>query len=874
MTGDARTRRGARFALAKFRPTTLPRTLVPRAGLHKGLTAGADKRLTVVTGSAGAGKSVLLSSWMAARPPGLTSWLSCDEADANPVRFWTGFIEAAQVRAPGFGADAADLLAIDGVMSADVTASIANDAAKLPAGSAIIVDDFHTAAPGAGRNMADLVDCWPWRTAQLVLAGRADPPLRLHRLRMSADLCELRDQDLCLSLDETGELLANFGVQIADDHLAALHDRTEGWAAALQMAALTLRSTGDPVSAARALDVRSHAVADYFIAEVLRQQPPEVAQFMLDTSVLDELTAGACAAVTGARDAAGLLRRIDDANLFVVALDDDRTSYRVHHLVGQVLRAELRATDPARELTLHLRAGEWFEAAGEPQRAAQHFLACHDVGRALALLQDRVMTDFVHDPALLPALDLSMVDPAALARAPELMLGLAANLLLRGDWLRGGECLDRLDRTQPAIAAGSRLGARLAGMRSVHSSLTGELRQAAGHAQTARHNAALARLDEDEWVASLPASLLCAHTFGEDDEGVDREIAAALAMPSLADPVRLVLVPGARALAWFAAGRLSEAADAASTAEANARCLGFEQHPFAVDYLRAMAGAALERRDLDTAEQVTERALSISEHSWPVFEFLVALDRAEIRAARGHVRDALAMVEAARRILPGRASALARADELGALLRLSLGDVRAPAEMASRLPAVRRDLLLAKVALAGHGHQLAAERLQALPPGNLTPRTALVRQILLAAAAIERGDCGAATLVGDVLGRARREGFLNTIVTTDPAVTGYLVENATHAGPLPLLAPVIDAALEVRAARPGAARSRGALPEPLTGAEARVLKLLPTTTYPQMAATLYISLNTVKTHLRSIYLKLGVSSRADAIARAVSLGLL
>ena len=166
---------GARFALAKFRPTTLPSTLVTRSVLHDRLTAGAGKRLTVVVGSAGAGKSVLLSSWVAARAPGVTSWLSCDRADADPVRFWTGFIEAPRTVAPRFGADAADLLTMDGAMSADVTASIANDAAKLPAGSAVIVDDFQAAAAAVSRDMADLVERWPAETVQLVLAGRGRP---------------------------------------------------------------------------------------------------------------------------------------------------------------------------------------------------------------------------------------------------------------------------------------------------------------------------------------------------------------------------------------------------------------------------------------------------------------------------------------------------------------------------------------------------------------------------------------------------------------------------------------------------------------------------------------------------------------------------
>jgi LuxR family transcriptional regulator, maltose regulon positive regulatory protein len=347
----------------------------------------------VVVGSAGAGKSVLLSSWAANRDRGRTSWLSCDEADADPIRFWAGFIEAPRVVAQGFGADAAELLAMDGVMSADVTASIANDAARLPAGSVIVVDDFHVAA-AAGRSMTDLVERWPARAAQLVLASRVDPPVRLHRLRLSGELCELRDSDLYLSLAESGALLENFGVRVAAGELALLHRRSEGWVAALQMAALTLRRTRDPAQLARALNLRGHAIAEYFIGEVLEQQSPEVAGFMLETSVLDELTADACAAVTGRGDATALLRSIEAANLFIVALDDDRRSYRYHHLVREVLRAQMRATDRARELALQLRVAGWLESTGDTRGATRYFLAAGQADRALALLQDHVVTDF------------------------------------------------------------------------------------------------------------------------------------------------------------------------------------------------------------------------------------------------------------------------------------------------------------------------------------------------------------------------------------------------------------------------------------------------------------------------------------------------
>jgi LuxR family maltose regulon positive regulatory protein len=865
---------GPRFAPAKFRPATLPSTLVTRSALCDRLTAGAGQRLTLTVGPAGAGKSVLLSSWAVTRSPGVTSWLSCDEADADPVRFWSGFTEAARSVAPGFGADAADLLAMDGGMSADVTASIADDAAKLPEGSAIVVDDFHYAAAAVSGDMTDLVERWPAETVQLVLAGRSDPPLRLHRLRMAGELCELRGHDLYFTLAESRDLLAHFGVELADADLALLHQRSEGWAAALLMAALSLRGTTDPARAARALDIRSHAIAEYFIAEVLQQQPPEIARFMLDTSVLEELTPDACAAVTGRQDASMLLRGIDAASLFLVALDDEQTAFRYHHLVRQVLRAELRARDRARAQALQVRAAEWFEAAGDARRAIRYFLAAQQVDRALALLQGQVVTDYLHDSALPAPLDLSMVDPSVLVETPDRLLALAADLLVSGDAARGGECLDLLECARPPIAPESGLAARFASLRSLRYALTGQADEALAEGLAARAIQERTQL-ADDWNVTVPCVLMHVYTWLEDFQAVEREASAALAMPMVGEPIKLVHVCGTRALAWFEAGYLAKAADAASAADAEARRRGFGQHFFAIEHLRALAGLALERRDLDTAEQLAEQALSIAERGRPVFEFLALLDRAGIWAAGNQVRDALATVEAARLILAGtRSVLLARADELEALLRLSLGDRRSPCELASRLPAARRSLLLARIALAAGDHQAAQEHLQSPSLDDLTPRRALTRQILLAAAAIVRGDPIAGGILGGALESARYEGFLNTVVTTAPEVTSYLVEHSTQLRLDPFMERLISAALEVRTGQPDASQSGRMLIEPLTAAETRILKLLPTSTYLQIAATLYISRNTVKTHLRSIYQKLGVTSRAEAIERAVELRLL
>jgi LuxR family maltose regulon positive regulatory protein len=869
------TYRAPQFPLTKFRPPTLPDTLVARPGLRERISDGADCRLTVVAGSAGAGKSVLLADWMASRSPGLTSWLSCDGADADLVRFWAGFIEAPRAIEPAFGADAFDLLTIDGRMSADVAASIANDAVKLPAGSAIVVDDFHVASPTVARSMTELVECWPSKNVQLVLASRFDPPLRLHRMRLTGELCEVRDHDMYFSLDDSRALLENFHVRLPEDDLALLHQRSEGWPAALQMATLSLCSTADPSRIAHALKIGSNTIAEYFVDEVLDRQPPEVARFMLDTSVLGELTADACGALTARQDAAALLHRIDTAHLFLVALDEDRTSFRYHHLVRQTLRAELRARDPARERLLQIRSATWFESGGDARNAARHFLAARQPRRALALLRDHGLAGFLQDPADPAPLDLSAVGPSLLVDAPEDLLALATNLVLSGDIAHGGQYLDLFERARPSITFKPGLSSRLAVMRAFRSAAVGQLDRALGAALRAQVIQEQNKLGE-EFRAAVSLTLLRVYPCMETLGALEREAAAALAMPGLPEPARLVLVPGARALALAEAGRLAEAAEAAAAAQADARRLGFEHHFFAVDHLRALTGLALERHDLDAAERFTEEVLRISERQWPLFEFLSLLDRARIWAARGHVREALATIDSARPVLAGASSVLyGRADEQEAILRLSLGDKRTAADLADRLiPMTRRRLLQAKIALAAGDHHAVQEHLRAATRDGLTPRHLLEREILTAAAAIVRRDPAAAGILGSVLHMARRQGFLSTVVTTAPQVTEYLVEHAAQLRMDPFIERLVATALEIRAAQPAATGSNRLLAEPLTAAEQRILQLLPTSTYAQIANSLYISRNTVKTHLRSVYQKLGVTSRSEAVERAVELHLL
>jgi LuxR family maltose regulon positive regulatory protein len=444
-------------------------------------------------------------------------------------------------------------------------------------------------------------------------------------------------------------------------------------------------------------------------------------------------------------------------------------------------------------------------------------------------------------------------------------------MLLSGDAIRGARCLDMLEREGPTMPSQSRLRGRFMALQALRHALIGDADRAVSASLAAR--SIQERTQEvDEWNVAVPLILLRAYTWLEDFEAVEREAASALAATHVSEPVKLVAVPGARASAWFESGRLNLAGDWARAAEAKAQRLGFQRHFFALDYLRTLAGLALERRDLDAADDLTEQAMTIAEHRRPAVEFLVLVDRAQVAFARGHLRQALATVDAARRVLAEAKSVLlARADDLEATIRQSAGDLRMAADLAARLPRASRQLMLAKIALATGAHDSAAEHLRSLSLADLTPRRALVHQILVAATAIECADPTALGVVGGVVTTARAEGYLNTVITTAPQVTSYLVEHLSQMQPDPYIRRLSEAAMAVR--EQGAGKS-GGLIDPLTDAELQVLRLLPTSSYQQIAATLYVSRNTVKTHLRAIYRKLGVASRSDAIARALERGLI
>ncbi len=265
--------RSPRFPSSKFSTPRSGSRLVHRSRLFAELERGERAGLTLVVGSPGAGKTALLADWAASAPERTFAWLSCDVADADPVRFVAAIIESLRraFAQPDIGEDARQLLSLDGEVSADAVAALADDLERVEGVGALVVDDFHLTGADGTDALALLVEYRP-RSLQLVVASRVDPQLRLHRMRANEELVELRDQDLSFSAEEARAFLSGFGVRLSEPDLATVHRRSEGWAVGLQMAAISIQGSSDPSGAAGRVELHRHSVAGYFLDEVLYRQ--------------------------------------------------------------------------------------------------------------------------------------------------------------------------------------------------------------------------------------------------------------------------------------------------------------------------------------------------------------------------------------------------------------------------------------------------------------------------------------------------------------------------------------------------------------------------------------------------------------------------
>ena len=342
-------------------------------------------QVTLVAAPAGYGKTILVAQWLGSeqRPP--AAWVSIDPGDNDPNRLWA-HVAVALARA-GCALPVSLSDRTGSAVPGTLLPAIVNALAATPDEIVIVLDDFHFIRDAACHDQVEfLVDNLPAR-AHLVIITRADPGLRLGRLRASGGLAEIRADDLCFTAEEAAALLEHEDVHLSDRSLGQLMQRTEGWPAGLYLATLSLADRSDPDEFVRAFSGGNRFVGDYLTEEVLSRHSPEVREFITSISILDRFSASLCDHVVGTTASATLLHDLSRTNLFVVPLGDEGVWFRFHHLFAAVARSELEITHPERVRSLHARAAEWFRDHGHIDEAVQHSLAADDAEAASLLVQ-------------------------------------------------------------------------------------------------------------------------------------------------------------------------------------------------------------------------------------------------------------------------------------------------------------------------------------------------------------------------------------------------------------------------------------------------------------------------------------------------------
>src|SRR5215216_8035822 len=362
--------------------------LLPRAGLQSLLQASLQAKLCLVAAPAGSGKTSLLAQWRAVAGGGRVAWVSLEESDNDPTRFWSYLVAALWTVEPQVGTVALEALGGPSVeLERVVVPSLVNDLATVSGPLVLVLDDYHLITdPICHQTLGLFLDQLP-AAVHVVLSTRLDPPLSLARLRARGELAELRAAELQFTGEEAAVLLnGSMGLALAAEDVARLAQRTEGWAAGLVLAGLSLRGRQDPSGFIAAFSGGDRHVADYLVVEVLERQPAELRGFLLRTSVLERLSGPLCDAVLETRGSAALLGQLEASNLFVVPLDDRRQWYRYHQLFADLLRLQLGAGEPALVPVLHRRAAAWHRAAGQVDEAIGHASAAGDLAEAGTLI--------------------------------------------------------------------------------------------------------------------------------------------------------------------------------------------------------------------------------------------------------------------------------------------------------------------------------------------------------------------------------------------------------------------------------------------------------------------------------------------------------
>jgi LuxR family maltose regulon positive regulatory protein len=379
---------GAPLLRTKLVVPSSPR-LVVRESLIDALSGGLSHPLTLVYGPAGSGKTMLVAQWAAsAREDRPVAWLWLEAVDNDPARFWMYVIEAMRSVAPGIGEASLAMLRAPGVnLAAEALPALINELADVSERLVLVMDDYHAIEDERiHEGMASLIEHLP-TTLRIVMTSRVEPPLRIATLRARAQLSEIDAGQLRFSLSEAESMLNDVhGLGLTPETVKRLHERTEGWAAGLYLAVLSMRGRDDASSFVASFTGSDRRVVDYLAAEVLDGQGELEVDFLLRTSVLDKFCAALCDAVTGARDSRAMLDRLERVNYFLIPLDPMHEWYRYHHLFGELLRHELERRQPGRATDLHRLAGRWFLDAGMVSEAIGHLTAAGELDAASELI--------------------------------------------------------------------------------------------------------------------------------------------------------------------------------------------------------------------------------------------------------------------------------------------------------------------------------------------------------------------------------------------------------------------------------------------------------------------------------------------------------
>ena len=884
-------------------PASRPgQVLRPRltARLDEGLARG----LILASAPAGYGKTVLLADW-ARRGEHPVAWLSLDAGDNDPARFWRHAVASLDRARPGTGERVAPLLGPSAPASFQglVTALI-NDLAGEEA--LLVLDDYHVIrAPQVHESLAFLVEHRPAGTG-VVLASRSDPPLPLARLRARGQLTEIRVAELRFTPAETGELLQHMASGLPDASVAALAARTEGWAAGLQLAALSLRGQDDATAFVAAFTGSHRYVLDYLAEEVLERQDEQLRTFLLETSVLDRLSGPLCDAVTGREGSQALLEEAERAGLFLIPLDELRGWWRYHHLFADLLRARLQQQQPGRVAQLHRNAAAWCQQHGLADDAIGHAAAAGEMVWAARIIEQHF--DLIHrirgEAATIDRW-LSVLPAEVVRSRPRLLLAQAHMAADSGHpeavepLLDAAECAPAGwadEPFEPASGAAASFLINVPALTTLHRSYLAQLH---GDAEATAAFAAqtLAESEPEEGALSATAHGFLAVAEWLRGRLTEAERALASSVTGWRETGQLTLIAWGcyeLVLIQLARGRLDAAALTCEQALDSLVTSG-RPAPAAGPSYAGLAEIAYQRDELDHARRHATEGIALCRqfvYTPPLAGGLATL--AMIRQATGDLAGALDAISEADQAAPGPAGLLNPVPAQRARLLLAQGNLPAATRFAQANglgpddePDYAREsghLVLARILLAQDrpGQALALlDRLYAAAAaqdraGSLI-ETGALRGLALAASGDE---AGAVTTLAGALALACPQGYVRVFADEGPpmaALLGRLIA-AQRTGQAAAEVPLGYLARLQRAFGPGRP-ARDPVPagivDPLTSRELEVLEMMAAGRPNQaIARELVVTVDTVKKHVGHVLGKLGAANRTEAVARARELNLL